>query len=164
MSFSLAVLASEFEFTITLGEDLQVTGSEPISRGNIGDGRMQPHGVVVVNEAFDKASGIVLGKRTTRSDAISFEALVPSLDFLDFTVTLRVIGRGLDMGQAGQTDKLLKVFGDKLRTVVVMIRGESSRIFFPGSLQDDLDVELRHRGANSQCSSKREQPSRTEQR
>jgi len=59
---------------------------------------MQPHGVVVVNEAFDKASGIVLGKRTTRSDAISFEALVPSLDFLDFTVTLRVIGRGLDMG------------------------------------------------------------------
>ena len=122
---------------------------------------MQPHDVVVVNEAFDKASGIPLGKRATRPDAIRFEALLPSLDF---TVTLRVIGRGLDMGQAGQTDKLLKVFGDKLRTVVVMIRGESSRIFFPGSLQDDLDVELRHRGANSQCSSKREQPSRTEQR
>jgi hypothetical protein len=40
---------------------------------------------------------------------ISFKALVPSLDF---TVTLWVIGGGLDMGQAGQTDKLLKVFGD----------------------------------------------------
>src|SRR5262245_29739297 len=105
---------------------------------------MQPHGVVVVNEAFDKASGILLGKRAARPDAISFEALVPSLDF---TVTLRVIGRGLDMGQASQTDKLLKVLGDKLRTVVGDDSWGSTRIFFPGSLQDDLDVELRHCGA-----------------
>ena len=161
MSFSFSVLASEFEFAIALDEDLEVAAGESISRGYIADGRMQPHGVIMVNEVLDKSSAILLGKRTAWPETVDFEALVPSLDF---TVTLRVIGRGLDMGQAGQTDKLLKVFGDKLRTVVVMIRGESSRIFFPGSLQDDLDVELRHRGANSQCSSKREQPSRTEQR
>src|SRR6516225_4916951 len=105
---------------------------------------MQPHGVVVVNEAFDKPSGILLAKRATRSDAISFEALGPSLDF---TITLRVIGRGLDIGKAGQTDKLLKVLGDKLGTVVGDDPWGSSRRFFPGSLQDDLDVELRHRGA-----------------
>ena len=51
------------------------------------------------------------------------------------------------MGEAGQTDKLLKVFGDKLRTVVGDDPWGSSRIFFPGSLQDDLDVELYHRAA-----------------
>lgn len=31
---------------------------------------------------------------------------------LDFTVTLRAIGRGLDMGRPGQTDKFPKVLGE----------------------------------------------------
>ena len=154
-------MTSEFEFAITLGEDLEMAAGKPIGWSNIADGRVQPHCIVIVNKAFDNSNAVRLGKRTAWPKAIGFEALVPSLDF---SVTLRVKGRGLDMGQAGQADKLLKILSDKLWTVVVMIRGESSRIFFPGSLQDDLDVELRHRGANSQCSSKREQPSRTEQR
>jgi hypothetical protein len=81
LSFSFPVLASEFEFTIALGEDLQVAAGEPIGRGNIADGRMKPHGVVVVNEALDKSSGILLGKRAARPEAISFEALVPAFDF-----------------------------------------------------------------------------------
>ena len=54
MSFNFSVLASEFEFAIALGEDLEVTAGEPIGRGNIADGRVQPHGVVMVNEALEK--------------------------------------------------------------------------------------------------------------
>jgi hypothetical protein len=48
LSFSFSVLASEFEFAISLDEDREVAASEPISRGNISDGRVQPHGVVVL--------------------------------------------------------------------------------------------------------------------
>jgi hypothetical protein len=33
-------LASEFEFTIALGEDLEVAAREAIGRGNIADGRV----------------------------------------------------------------------------------------------------------------------------
>ena len=72
---------SEFEFAISLGEDLELTAGEPISWGNIADGRVQPHSVVVVNEALDKSSAILLGKRTAWPETIDFEALVPSLDF-----------------------------------------------------------------------------------
>ena len=49
MSFSFSVLASEFEFAIALGEDLEVAAGQSIGRGNIADGRVQPHRVVVVN-------------------------------------------------------------------------------------------------------------------
>ena len=133
-----------FEFAITLEEDLEVAAGEPISRGNIADGRVQPHGVVMGNEALDKASGILLGKWATRPETISFEALMPSLDF---PVALRIVRGGFDMRQPGQADKLLKVLGDKLRTVVGDDPRGSTRISFSSSLQDDLDLELRHRGA-----------------
>jgi hypothetical protein len=59
LSFSFSVLASEFEFAISLGEDLEVAAGEPISWGNIADGRVQPHPVVMVNEALDKSSAIL---------------------------------------------------------------------------------------------------------
>src|SRR6516225_7300248 len=105
---------------------------------------MQPHGVVVVNEALDKSSGILLGKRAAKPEAISFEALVPAFDF---PVALWVIGGGFDMGQPGQADKLLKVFSNKLRTVIGDDSRRSIRIFFPSSLQNNLDIKLRHCGA-----------------
>jgi hypothetical protein len=44
------------------------------------DGRVQPHGVVMINEAL-KSSAILLGKRAAWPETIGFEALVPSLDF-----------------------------------------------------------------------------------
>ena len=91
-------MASEFEFAISLDEDLEVAAGESISRGNITDGRVQPHGVVMVNEAIDKSSAILLGKRTAWPETIDFEALVPSLDF---SVALRIVRGGFDMGQTG---------------------------------------------------------------
>ena len=53
------VLASEFEFAIALGEDVEVAPGKPIGRGNIADGRVQPHGVVMVNKALDKLLGYI---------------------------------------------------------------------------------------------------------
>src|SRR6516162_2933410 len=80
-----------------------MAAGKPIGWSNIADGRVQPHCIVIVNKAFDNSNAVRLGKRTAWPKAIGFEALVPSLDF---SVTLRVKGRGLDMGQAGQADKL----------------------------------------------------------
>jgi hypothetical protein len=61
---------------------------------NVTDGRVQPHGVVMVNEVLDKSSAILLGKRTAWPETIGFEALVPPLDF---PVALRVVRGGFDM-------------------------------------------------------------------
>ena len=58
---------------------------------------MEPHGVVMVNEALDKSSGILLGKRAAWPEAISFEALVPAVDL---PVALRVVRRGFEHGSA----------------------------------------------------------------
>jgi hypothetical protein len=120
-SFSFPVLTSEFEFTIALGEDLEMAAGETISWGNIANGRVQPHSVVIVNEALDKSSGILMGERAAWPETIDFEALVPSLDF---SVALWVVWRGSDMGQPGHADKLLEILGDKLRPVVSNDRGE----------------------------------------
>ena len=76
MSFSFPVFASEFELTIALGEDLEMAAGETISWGNIANGRVQPHSVVMVNEALDKSSGILLGERAAWPETIDFEALV----------------------------------------------------------------------------------------
>jgi hypothetical protein len=64
--------------------------------------KLQSHGVVMGNEALDKSSCILLGKGAAWPERIEFEAAVPSLDF---TVALRVIRGGSDMGQSGQTVK-----------------------------------------------------------
>jgi hypothetical protein len=81
LSFSFSVLTSEFEFAISLGEDLEVAAGEPTSRGNIADGRVQPHAVVMVNETLDQSSAILLAKRTAWPETIDLEAPVPSFDF-----------------------------------------------------------------------------------
>ena len=98
----------------------------------------------MVNEALDQSSGNLLAEGAAWPETIDFEALMPSLDF---TVALRVVRGGCDMGQPAQADKFLQVFGDKLRPIVGDDPRRAIRISFLSSLQDDLDVELRHRGA-----------------
>src|ERR1700687_1204326 len=98
-----------------------MAAGETISWGNIANGRVQPHSVVIGNEALDKSSGILMGERAAWPETIDFEALVPSLDF---SVALWVVWRGSDMGQPGHADKLLEVLGDKLRPAVSNDRGE----------------------------------------
>ncbi len=80
--FGFSVLASEFKFAIALGEDLEVAAGEPIGRGNVADGRVEPHGVVMVNEALDKSSAILLGKRAAWPETIDFEAQVPAFHWV----------------------------------------------------------------------------------
>ena len=53
-----------------------MAAGETISWGNIANGRVQPHSVVMVNEALDKSSGILLGERAAWPETIDFEALV----------------------------------------------------------------------------------------
>jgi hypothetical protein len=81
LSFNFSVLASEFEFAITLCEDLDVVAGEPIGWTNIANGRVESHGIVVIDETLDEPSGILLGRRAARTEAISFETLVPAFDF-----------------------------------------------------------------------------------
>jgi hypothetical protein len=97
LSFKFSDLASEFEFTISLGKDFAVAAGEAMGRGDIADGRVESDGIVMLNEALDEPSGILVGKRAARPEAIGFEALAPAFNF---AVALRVIGRGFDMGQA----------------------------------------------------------------
>jgi hypothetical protein len=49
------------------------------------------------------------------------------------------------VGHARDTDELLKVLGDELRTVVRDDTRPRFRVKFLGTLQDDLDVRLGHR-------------------
>jgi hypothetical protein len=94
------------------------------------------------NKALDKSSRLLLRRRPAWPEkTIEFEAAVP---WLDVTVALRVIRVGSDMGQSGQTDKLLKVLDDKLWTVIGDDSRRAIRISFPGALQNDLDIKLRH--------------------
>ena len=58
-----------------------MAAGETISWGNIANGRVQPHSVVIGNEALDKSSGILMGERAAWPETIDLEALVPSLDF-----------------------------------------------------------------------------------
>jgi hypothetical protein len=53
---------ASIEFVIALEEDLQVAAGEPIGQGNIADGRMQPHVVLMVNEALEKVEWYPAGK------------------------------------------------------------------------------------------------------
>jgi hypothetical protein len=105
----------------------------------------------MVNEALDKPSGILLGKRAARPEAISFETLVPAFNF---PVALRVIRGGFDVGQPGQADKLLKVFSNKLRTISVMIRGEVSGYFSRARCKIISTSSSVIAVRNSQCSRK----------
>ena len=67
---------------------------------------------------------------------------------LDFTVALRIVRRGFDVGQPGQADKFLKVLGDKLRPVVGYDPRPGLGISLASPLQDDFRVGFLHGGAD----------------
>ncbi len=73
--------------------------------------------------------------------ALAFEGLVPAFDL---AVALRIIGRGADVGHAGDAHKFLEILGDELRPVV----GDDARGLvgkgFAAALDDDFDVGFFH--------------------
>lgn len=65
-----------------------MAGGEAIGRGNITDGRMQAHSVVVGNKMLNQTLGIFKRQRAAWAQAAGLTGLVPALDF---TVGLGVV-------------------------------------------------------------------------
>ena len=76
MSFDFSILASEFEFAITLCENLKVAAGKPIGGSNIAMAGWSCTVFVMVDETLDEPSGILPGKRAARPETISVEPLV----------------------------------------------------------------------------------------
>jgi hypothetical protein len=58
LPFNFSVVASEFEFAIALGEDLDTTAGEPIGWSSMADWRVQPNCIVMVDEALDDSKHV----------------------------------------------------------------------------------------------------------
>ena len=71
----------------------------------------------------DEAAGLVAGEWYEGAEALALDGLVPAFDL---AVGLRVLGRGLDVGHAGDADELLEVLGDELGPLSLMMRGRAS--------------------------------------
>jgi hypothetical protein len=108
-------LAGCIELFVPSSKDFQVAGGEAIGRGDVTDGRMQAHSVVVGNKMLNQTLGIFKRQRAAWAQAAGFKGLVPALDF---TVGLGVVRGGLDMSQASDSDELFEVTGNELRPVV----------------------------------------------
>ena len=87
------------------------------------------------------AAGIVERQRHLDADAIALEGFVPAFDL---AVALRIVGRGLDVGHAGDADELLEVLGDELRAVVGDDAWRGAGVGFAGALQDGFHVDFLH--------------------
>jgi hypothetical protein len=123
----------------------RLTPFQFVLRRDVPDRGVQALVVVVVNVTGDDPSCVGQRKRRLGADALALEGL---METLDFSVALRVVGRGSHMGHAADPDELLEVPGDKLRPVVGDDPGTGVGKLFPRSLDDGLDIERFHRLAN----------------
>ena len=87
----------------------------------------------MVDVIGNDASGVVERERHQDADAIALEGFVPAFDL---AVALGIIGRGSDMGHAGDADELLEVLGDELGAVVGDDAWRDAGEFFAGALDD----------------------------
>ena len=94
------------EFTVTVIVDLVLAARHTVARGEVADGAVQTGVVVVVHEAGDGVAGLLKGGRLGDADGAALDGLVVALDF---TVGLRIVGRGSDVGHAGDADEFLEV-------------------------------------------------------
>ncbi len=62
----------------------------------------------------------------------------------DLAVGLRVVGRGFDVGHAGDADELLEVLGDELGAVVGDDAWRDAGVSFAGALDDGFHVGFLH--------------------
>lgn len=122
--------------------DLGLSSGEPILRCHIADGAVQSHRVVVIHVDLNQAARIFQRQRGQGPDALPFERLVPAFDL---SVRLRVIRRGTHVRHPRDTNELLKVPRDELRSVVGDDPRLSVRVLLLGSFQNHLDVRFLHR-------------------
>ena len=123
------------------GEDLLVAAVELVLGRDVADGAVQADVVVMGDEVGDDAAGVVERQRDLDADALALEGLVPAFDL---AVALRIVGRGPDVGHAGDADELLEVLGDELRAVVGDDAWRDAGVSFAGALEDDFDVGFLH--------------------
>ena len=126
---------------VTGGEDGLVFADKFVLGSDVSDGGVQAHGVVVLDEASDKAAGLFEVERSAGADAVGFERFMPAFDL---AVGLGVVGGGFHMGEPGDADEFLEVFGDELGAVVADDAGLGRWEFFQGALEDDFDVGFGH--------------------
>src|ERR1700722_3016564 len=129
------------QFAIAFFMDHFVLTVEFILGCDIADGRVQSDAVVVGHVFGDDSFRLVEGKRHTHSDAFPFESFVPTFDL---AVGLRIVGRSLDVGHAGDADEFLELSGDELWSVVADDAGRGIGKGFTGSLENGLHVVFLH--------------------
>ena len=123
------------------GEDGLVFAEKFVLGSDVADGGVQAHGVVVFDEPGDEAAGLIEVERGAWADAVGFERFVPAFDL---AVGLGVVGGGFHMGEPGDADEFLEVFGDELGAVVTDDAGFGVGEFFQGALEDGFDIGLCH--------------------
>ena len=130
-----------FEFAVAGVEDLLLASVEFVLGRDVADGRVQPDGVVVLDEFADDAACVFERQRGTGADAFFLEDAVPAFDL---AVALRVIRRRFDVRHATEADELLEVPGDELRAIVGDDAGRDVGEPLAGALDDLFDVGLGH--------------------
>jgi len=80
LSFFFSPFAGDFEFAVAGVKDLLVTAFELVLGGDVSDGGVQAHRVVVFDELADDAACIVEAERGARADAFFLEDAMPAFD------------------------------------------------------------------------------------
>ena len=141
----LAAFAGLGELAVAFGMDGLVVAEEFVVGRDVTDGTVQADVVVMRDVVGDDAAGILERQRHLDADAIALEGFVPAFDL---AVGLRVVGRGADMGHAGDADEFLEVLGDELGAVVGDDAWRDAGELFAGALQDGFHVDFLHFFAN----------------
>ncbi len=92
-------------------------------------------------EPGDEAGGLFDIERGAGANAVGFKRFVPAFDL---AVGLGVVGGDFYMGEPGDADEFLEVFGDEPGAVVTDDAGLGRGEFFQGALEDDFNVGLCH--------------------
>ena len=108
-------------------------------RRDVTDRAVQADMIVVMDELADHTLPILEGERCLWADAVLLECAVPPFNL---TIALRVVRRRAHVCHAAQTDILLEVARDELRTVVGDHPRSSVRVALPGPLQDQFDLRF----------------------
>ena len=115
---------------------------QAIVRRYIANGTVQPNMVVMVNEVFHQAVGLLKRSWFSGPDALAFKRTVESFEL---AIALWIVWARTHMAETGYTNELLEVLSDELRSVITDDSRLSIRVLFKSSLHDDLDVRLFHR-------------------
>ena len=141
LSFDFSLVPGLGEFLVTVGKHGLFFAEKFVLRGDVSDGGVEAHSVVVINEARDEAAGLLDVERGAWANAAGFERLVPAFDF---AVGLGIVRRSFDVGETGHADELFEVLGNELGPIVGNDPWLGFGVLFQSALDDDLYIGLGH--------------------